>query len=142
MVLKTDIILDRLKELDRVLEELSRYRSKSVAQLKTSLSLRWTVERGLIAAVNLVFDIADRILGGHFSVYPDTYEDSLSSLTQKQVIPRELYLKLKGLGGFRNILVHDYLKIDLTEVHRNLVKAFEVFPAFSREIQNWLKAIG
>jgi len=37
--------------------------------------------------------------------------------------------------------VHDYLRIDLGEVQRILIKAFEVFPAFSREILQWLKSI-
>ena len=141
MVLKPDIILERLKEIDTALEELSRYREKSLEDLRDSLSLRWTVERGLIIVANLVFDVADHILGGHFSIYPDTYEESLRNLKEKKVISRELYQKLKGLGGFRNILVHDYIKIDLSEVHRNLSKAFEVFPAFSAEIQRWLKGV-
>lgn len=141
MVLKREIILERLKELDTVLEELARYRSKSPEELGASLSVRWAVERGLIASANLLFDVADHILGGHFSVYPATYEESLECLHTKGVISRELYRKLKGLGGFRNILVHDYLRIELGEVQRNLLKAFEAFPAFSREILQWLKGI-
>jgi uncharacterized protein YutE (UPF0331/DUF86 family) len=141
MVLKREIILERLKELDTDLQELSRYRSKSPEELGASLSVRWTVERGLIAAANLIFDVADHILGGHFSVYPTTYEESLECLHTRGVIPGALYQKLKGLGGFRNILVHDYLRIDLGEVQRILIKAFEVFPAFSREILQWLKSI-
>ena len=140
MVLKREIILERLKELDTVLEELSRYRSKSPEELGASLSVRWAVERGLIASANLLFDVADHILGGHFSVYPTSYEESLECLQSKGVIPRDLYQKLKGLGGFRNILVHDYLRIELGEVQRNLIKAFEAFPAFSKEILHWLKS--
>jgi uncharacterized protein YutE (UPF0331/DUF86 family) len=139
MVLRPDVILERLKELDTILEELALYRDKSVEDLDASLSLRWTIERGLIAASNLIFDIADHILGAHFSIYPDTYEESLEKLQAKDVISPELYLKLKGLGGFRNILVHDYLGINLFELQKNLIKAFGIFPAFSIEIQRWLK---
>ena len=65
----------------------------------------------------------------------------LECLHTRGVIPGALYQKLKGLGGFRNILVHDYLRIDLGEVQRNLIKAFEAFPAFSREILQWLKSV-
>lgn len=75
-------------------------------------------------------------------MYPATYEESLRYFHSKGVIPQSLYQKLKGLGGFRSILVHDYLTIDLEEVHRNLLKAFEVFAASSREILHWLKTIG
>ena len=54
----------------------------------------------------------------------------LECLHTRGVIPRDLYQNLQGLGGFRNILVHDYLRIDVGELQRNLIKAFEVFPAF------------
>jgi uncharacterized protein YutE (UPF0331/DUF86 family) len=141
MVLKQEIVLERLKQMDTTLGELSLYQHKSLEDIEASLSLRWTVERGLIALANLVFDIADHILSGHFGIYSDTYEETLRQLQHKGVISKDLYQKIKGLGGFRNILVHDYLKIDLTEVQRNLTKAFEVFPAFSAEIQQWLKEI-
>ena len=141
MVLKQEIISERLKEMDTVLEELSLYRDKSPEDLKASLSMRWTVERGLIALANLVFDAADHILSGRFGVYSDTYEDTLQQLRDKGVVSRDLFQRIKGLGGFRNILVHDYLKVDLTELQRNLLKAFEVFPAFSSEIQQWLKTV-
>ena len=92
-----------------------------------------TVERGLIALANLVFDAADHILSGHFGVYSDTYEDTLQQLRDKGVVSQSLYQKIKGLGGFRNILVHDYLKVDLTELQRNLLKAFEVFRILQRD---------
>jgi uncharacterized protein YutE (UPF0331/DUF86 family) len=141
VVLRQEIVLERLKQIDTFLEELSLYQHKSPEDIGASLSLRWTVERGLIALANLVFNIADHILSGHFGIYSDTYEDTLRHLQHKKVISKDLYQKIKGLGGFRNILVHDYLKIDLTDVQRNLLKAFEVFPAFSNEIQKWLKEI-
>jgi uncharacterized protein YutE (UPF0331/DUF86 family) len=141
MVLKPEIVLERLKEMDTALEELSLYQRKSPEDFKTSLSLRWTVERGLIALANFVFDVADHILSGYFGVYSDTYEETLQQLQDKGVISEDLYRRIKGLGGFRNILVHDYLKVDLKEVHRNLLKSFEVFSAFSSEIQQWLETV-
>ena len=141
MVFKKDIILGRLKELDTVVGELNQYTTTSVEQLSASLSLRWTIERGLIAGATLILDIADHILSAVFGIYPDSYEGSLKSLKDKGIISQTLYSNIKGLGGLRNILVHEYLKIDLEEVHGNLVKALEVFPRFSLEIQRWLESV-
>lgn len=141
MVIKPEVIKGRLKELDAVLQELALYKAKTVAEIASSLSLRWTIERGLIAAANLVFDVADHILGGQFGMYPETYEDSLHLLKERGVISDRLYQSLKGLGGFRNILVHEYLEVDVAELHKNLAKSFEVFPAYSSEIQQWLNKL-
>jgi uncharacterized protein YutE (UPF0331/DUF86 family) len=48
---------------------------------------------------------------------------------------------LRGLGGFRNLLVHDYVELDPAEVHRHFQRAFEVFPRFAREVQAWLEKV-
>ena len=141
MVLKPEVILERLKELETVLEELSRYRDKTQEEIRVSLSLRWTIERGLIAAANIVFDVTDHILSGHFGVYPDTYEDSLQLLREKDVMSLELYSRLKGLGSFRNVLVHEYVRVNVSLLSSNLTQGFKVFPAFSSEIREWLKNV-
>lgn len=49
---------------------------------------------------------------------------------------------MRGLAGFRNILVHRYLAIDPQEVLDNYIKGLEVFPAFAREILAWLDREG
>ncbi|MBI4332925.1 MAG: DUF86 domain-containing protein [Chloroflexi bacterium] len=65
---------------------------------------------------------------------PKTYEDSLRLLREKQVISERLYRKLKGLGGFRNVLVHEYRAVSIEELARNLGQALTVLPAYSSEI--------
>lgn len=65
-----DLIEGRLKELDQVLTELSRYRNVAREQFRADLSQRWIIERGLIAAASIIFDVADHILAGHYGLYP------------------------------------------------------------------------
>lgn len=48
---------------------------------------------------------------------------------------------MKGLGGFRNILIHRYLGIDPVEVFENFQKSLEVFPEFAQEILLWLDTL-
>ncbi len=139
MVVKEQLIQEQLKELDTVLEELSKYRKTSREELAASLSLRWVIERGLLAAATLVFDLLDHILTAAFGEYSQTYEDSLRLAHQKGILSEELYSRMKGLGGFRNIIVHEYVRVDLRPLCENLNKAFQVFPAFSAEIQEWLR---
>src|SRR5437879_899614 len=43
---------------------------------------------------------------------PKDYEDITRLLSDRRVISSELAVRLKGLGGFRNILVHDDLDVD------------------------------
>lgn len=42
------------------------------------------------------------------------------------------------LGGFRNVLVHEYVRVDIRVLRDHLRKGFDVFPAFSAKMQRWL----
>jgi uncharacterized protein YutE (UPF0331/DUF86 family) len=138
MILRREPVEERLKELDEILGELGKYRHTAWEAFQADLSRRWIVERGLIAAAATIFDVADHILAGHFGLYAETYEESLELLRERAVISEELYQQVRGLGGFRNILIHRYLDIDPREVYENFTKALEVFPAFAQEILAWL----
>lgn len=107
--------------------------------MRADLSKRWILERGLIAAATLILDIAEHILSGHFGVYADSYEESLAGLRQQQVISEPLYEAIKGLGGFRNVLVHLYQEIDPQQVLDSYHKALTVFPQFAAEILAWIE---
>ena len=68
-----------------------------------------------------------------------TLPDSPRLLKEKDVMSPPLYQKLKGLGGFRNVLVHEYIRVDISLLSSSLTRAFDTFPAFSSEIREWLK---
>ncbi|MBI1818212.1 MAG: DUF86 domain-containing protein [Deltaproteobacteria bacterium] len=55
----------------------------------------------------IIFDIGNHILSAYFGTSAQDYEDILPQLATRGVIPEALHQRLKGLGGFRNILVHD-----------------------------------
>lgn len=59
------------------------------------------------------------------------------------MIDAALREQLKGLGGFRNILVHGYLRVDPDRVAEVLATAPSLFSDFARAIRDWLeKTIG
>lgn len=138
MTVRREGIIERLKELDNVVQELRQYENLDAKALHASLGQRWVIERGLIAASALLFDVADHILAGQFGIYPQTYEESLTARHEQKVISDDLYSQLKGLGGLRNILVHQYQAIDPQQVWDNYRKGLSIFPLFSREILLWL----
>ncbi len=139
MTLQEAFIAQSLQELDRVASELEKYLAVSVDQLQGNLSLRWTVERGLLAGLGLVFQVADHILSSHFHSTPESYQQLLTELRGHGVIGREAHEQLKGAGGFRNVLVHEYIKVDLNEVARMIPLAPGAFRCFSRDVLSWLE---
>lgn len=141
MVLKREVVERRLAELDEILVQLAEYRGASGQTLRADLGLRWAVERGLIAAAGVVFDVADHVLSGHFGDHAEAYEGSLERLHDRSVISDAVYERVRGLGGFRNILVHRYASIDPVIVAEHLEDAFTVFSSFATEVLGWMDAI-
>ncbi len=137
MPVKPEFIEHALNELERVAQELERYQDVTAADLMSNLSLRWTVERGLLVGLTLVFQVADHILARGFQRRAETYEALLAELRNVEVISEALYQNLRGAGGFRNVLVHEYVAIDLNEVAETLHKAPRVFRMFITEIRQW-----
>jgi uncharacterized protein YutE (UPF0331/DUF86 family) len=140
MTLHPDLVRARLEEITRVVAELAKYRGTGADALRCDLSLRWIIERGIMAGAGLVFDVADHLLAAVFSEYPDSYEASLVALRDHGVISSELYAAIRGLGHVRNLLAHDYVEVDVDLLARHLDEALGFFPAFCRELAAWLAA--
>lgn len=75
---------------------------------------------------------------GHFSVHPPTYEQALRELASRDVLGTDTYDALRGLGGFRNVLAHEYLDIDLEEVVRWRGRLLESAPSVISEVEGWM----
>lgn len=140
MVLRPEAVRERLLRLEEViskLEELSRLDS---SQLRENFRDSWAVERGLQVASEIVFDIGNHILSAHFGRSAQDYEDIIAQLGAASVIGSGTSEQLKGLGGFRNILVHGYLRVDPDRVVAYLRTAPSRFSAFARDVREWLAA--
>lgn len=138
MVLRPDALRQRLQKLEEVISRLEQVRGTDRAVLRANFREAWAVERGLQLGAETIFDIGNHILGAHFGVTPKDYEDIIAQLAVEGVIDGALRNRLKGLGGFRNILVHDYLRIDPDRVADYLSKAPADFSDFARAIRDLL----
>lgn len=138
MVLKPPVIQERLKALAEAVARLQEIRTLDYDSFRREFRNLWAAERGLQIAAEALFDIGNHILAGHFRAAPKDYEDIARLLADRGVLTAELAARLKGLGGFRNILVHDYLDVDPGIVYDRLQKGLSDFEEFSRQIIRWM----
>lgn len=139
MVLKPDAIAARLLKLEEVISGLEELRDEFGDQLPSRPRDFWSIERGLQLGAEVLLDVGNHILSASFGTTAEDYEDIVAQLGRRQVIDPELHGELKGLGGFRNILVHAYLRIDPEKVAEALSKAPEVYGAFADAVRRWME---
>ena len=138
MVLRPEAIRQRLLRLEEVISRLEELRALDARTVGRSFRDVWAIERGLQLGAEILFDIGNHILSAHFGVSATDYEDVIARLGSHGVIDTSLREELKGLGGFRNILVHGYLRIDPERVAEHLGTAPVRFSRFARAVRDWL----
>ena len=141
MTLRAETIRERLRKLREVLSNLQDVRKVPPKEFLASYRHYWLAERGLQLAAEAVFDIGNHILAGHFNLHSSNYEDLIKRLAGQGVLSAQLREKLRGLGGFRNVLVHGYLDIDMDRVLSILHEELESFEAFAQATEAWLEGL-
>ena len=139
MVLSKEVIRQRLKHLREILANLRELQKIPEDEFLSTFRNYWLGERGLQLAAEIVLDIGNHILSGHFQVAARDYEGVSDLILEKRVICQDLRKKLKGLGGFRKILVHEYISIDRRRIYQELKGGLDDFDAFIGEIILWMK---
>lgn len=70
---------------------------------------------------------------------PRDYHDVIVKLGEHGIIPRDFAAQIAPMAGFRNILVHEYLAVDLAEVYRILRERLDDFRLFAAHVERFLE---
>jgi uncharacterized protein YutE (UPF0331/DUF86 family) len=138
MTVEPDVVRRKLLEIGDATGHLRSWLPVTIDQLETDQQLRWAVERGLQLAAEALFDVGAHLLAAEFQEVVDEYRQIPRRLLARGVLSSATADRLKGLAGFRNILVHEYADIDLQRVHAVLARLGD-FDAFVAEVEHWLQ---
>ncbi len=105
-------LAQRLSELRRYLDHLRQLRARPISPeaLRSDLSLRNDVVHSLLMVAQMVIDIAGELSASHALSFSD-YREAVENLRQLG-FPDSLVDRLARLPGFRNVVVHGYLRLD------------------------------
>ena len=110
-------IVERLAELRRHLDHLREIRPRVVdrAALERDLSLHNDVIFSLLMVAQLVIDIAGELSARRGDRFED-YTEAVRNLAKDTRFPPDVTTALEPLPGFRNVLLHQYVALDLDRV--------------------------
>ena len=131
-------VVDRhLIALRLALAALRRHTGVSPQSLRADSDLRWTVERGLQLCAQNALDIASHVASA-VGLDPTTYGSSIDCLVEANVLPAPFGERFRGVAGFRNVLVHGYLDVDLDLIAGLLNDSLNDFEVFAGHVERWL----
>jgi uncharacterized protein YutE (UPF0331/DUF86 family) len=110
-------LVERLAELRRHLDHLHtiRPRVSGWQDLERDLSLHNDVLFSLLTVCQLVIDVAGELAARRGDRFED-YTEAVRHLARDARFPPDLVVQLEPLPGFRNVVIHEYVALDLQRV--------------------------
>jgi uncharacterized protein YutE (UPF0331/DUF86 family) len=134
------VVRRHLAALRDALVALRRHARRTSAELRSNTELRWALERGLQLCAQNALDVATHLVAAAGREAAD-YATSIDRLAEAGVLPQEFAARFRGVAGFRNVLVHGYLEVDLDLVQQALAERLEEFERFAALVEDYLERV-
>lgn len=130
----TNIILSRVTKIRECVVVLRRYSLKEEKSFLRDTDISSSAERQLQVAIQAIIDIGNHVVSDRDLGTPKDYKDIFRILAKHKIVSKALSDRLSAMAGLRNVLVHDYLDVDLKIIWKILKKDLGDFEAFIKAI--------
>ena len=126
-MVKREVVAARLEKLREYFQTLRSVQKNDLHRFKKAPFIHGAAERYLHLSIECLLDIGNHIIADRGYRKPETYGEILQILAEEGVISEKLFHELEGMAAFRNVLVHDYLKLDLDKVYQVIKERLKYF---------------
>ncbi len=131
-------ILERIKLLEEniaILEDLRN--ALTLEALKKDKTKEWIIRYGLYESIQIVIDISCHLAVKYNLGAPKTYSECIELLRKYKYISEELTEVLIKMIGLRNLLAHEYIRIDSAKL-LSFLNNLNDFKEFIKAIKEYL----
>ncbi|MBU1855001.1 MAG: DUF86 domain-containing protein, partial [Nanoarchaeota archaeon] len=105
-------IKDKINELNNLIDELKTIISLNMSEYKNDLKTKAACERYFERIVECITDICFLIIKYKKLDIPEDDKQAYDILYKNKLLTKDLCVNLKEAKGMRNILAHEYGKVD------------------------------
>lgn len=134
-----EVLATRLGSLREYLGYLKTLKKHSFRQFSNDPFIRGSAERYLHLAIECCLDLGNHLISDRGLRRAQDYKDVFLILGEARILPAAFAKRIAPMGGFRNILVHDYLKVNPRKVYEFLQKRLPDFDRFGRVMARFLR---
>lgn len=132
-------IITKFQKLDEYLGYLKEIQKVNKNNFVRDYHFYGLAERYFQLSIEVLLDIGKLIIISKSLRRPEDNQDIFIVLYDGKIISEKLSEQLVGIANFRNILVHDYEKIDREIIFEKLQKNLDDFNDFKKEILFYFK---
>jgi uncharacterized protein YutE (UPF0331/DUF86 family) len=124
--------------IERIRKRVSKLKKITRTQAKTEF-LRDSdaidvAEHNIQMAIQCVLDVSNHILADQKAGVPDDHRKIFTMLASQKILSNDLADRLGQMAGLRNVLVHEYLDVDLEILYRAMTEELSDFEKFIRAV--------
>jgi uncharacterized protein YutE (UPF0331/DUF86 family) len=134
-------IVEKLENFTEYLNYLHQLKqeAKTEASFLSDFHLFGNTERYLQLCIQIIIDTSHLVLIDLGANRPEDNYETISALFERNIISEDLADELTRMVGLRNILVHEYGKIDRKRIYAILRNELDDLEDFQKQIKNFLK---
>ena len=108
-----DVIINKTQSIHRCILRVREEYRDGLNNFNTDFSRQDAAILNIIRACETAIDLANYIIKNYKFGIPKNSSNSFELLFDNKIISESLYKKMKSMVGFRNIVVHEYQRIEI-----------------------------
>jgi len=122
------------------LEHLKNYSDLSFEKVVKDFKTQAIVERVLERIINRAIDINQHLISESSvsSSFPKSYKETFLKLAEINVFPEAFAKQIAKSVGTRNVLVHEYDKVDYTQIYSSIKDCLKDYHRYCQHILDFI----
>lgn len=135
------VIIERVQQLQSYILELRNLQDEVTFEVyRQDKFKRKFIERTLQTALEACLNIGNRLISVAGLRQPADNRDVFLVMIEAGILPQERLEAFQRMAGFRNILVHEYTKLDDAAVYGVFQKRLDELTAFAEAVLRYVDA--
>lgn len=136
--LDPDVVRNKLSEITHTLDALASVAELTPERLSNDAVVRAAVERFISRTVDLAVDVNSHISVATLGLAPGDYRESFRMAGEAGAIDAELAERLASSVGMRNVIIHEYERLDLGRLAKAVPLALEDYREYVRDVAGFV----
>lgn len=136
-----DIVINKIQSIQYCIARARAEYNADPDNFATNFTRQDAAVLNVLRACEQSIDLANHLIKTQKMGIPTTSSESFTLLAEQNVIDNELRQKLTSMVHFRNMIVHQYQKMDIAIVQAVIESGLDDLIRLGDDIMNWLSKL-
>jgi uncharacterized protein YutE (UPF0331/DUF86 family) len=133
-----DVVINKIQSIQRCVRRAREEYDKDPAAFSSNYTQQDAAMLNVVRACETAIDLANHVIKIRKLGIPVSTADAFDLLNAEGATDGQLANRMKKMVGFRNMVVHQYTKIDLAIVQAVIVTELDQLLAFAEKIREYV----